>query len=132
MIQLIFLAFICLIILSHLFRIEEVTTEAILGAACAYFLIGLGWSLMYFVLESLSPGSFSFSRPHEEMNFNLFIYYSFTTMTKVGFGDITPLSKQACSLTALETALGQLYRAITNSIHVGSYISREKGSSAAG
>jgi hypothetical protein len=131
-IQFIFWAYIFLIIMSHLFRTEEVTTDAILGVACAYFLIGLAWALIYFVLESLSPGSFSFSRPHEDMKLDVFIYYSFVTMTTLGFGDITPISNPARSLTVLEAVLGQLFVAITISILVGSYLSRGKGSSAAG
>jgi voltage-gated potassium channel len=130
--QIIFLGFILLIIISHLFRLEEVTMDTILGAACSYFLIGLVWSLIFFVLESLSPGSFSFSRPHEEMNLNFFLYYSFMTMTTVGFGDITPLSDPARSLSVLEAVLGQLYMAITIAILVGSYLSRGKRSSASG
>ncbi len=130
--QLIFLGFILLIIIAHLFRLEEVTTDTILGAACAYFLIGFGWSLIYFILESLSPGSFSFPRLHEEMNLNLFLYYSFVTMTTVGFGDITPLSDPARSLSVLEAVLGQLYMAITIAILVGSYLSRGNRSSVSG
>ncbi len=130
--QIIFLGFILLILISHLFRLEEVTTDTILGAACSYFLIGLGWSLIYFILASLSPGSFSFSRPHEEMNLNLFLYYSFMTMTTVGFGDITPLSDPARSLSILEAVLGQFYMAITIAFLVGRYLSRGKRSSASG
>jgi hypothetical protein len=55
---------------------------------------------------------------------NLFIYFSFITLTTTGFGDVTPVSNPARSLVILEAALGQLFVAITISILVGTYISR--------
>jgi voltage-gated potassium channel len=83
------------------------------------------------LLESLSPGWFSFFRP-EAINLNVFNYYSFITMTTMGLGDITPISYPARFLTILEAVLGQLFVAITISILVGSYLSCRKGSSGAG
>ena len=120
--QVIFWAYILVIILSHLVRAREVTRDTIMGAACAYFLIGFAWSFVFFVAEFVSPGAFSFPHPHESTRIHVFIYYSFVTLTTLGFGDITPVSDAARSLTVLEAALGQLFIAISISFLVGSYL----------
>jgi hypothetical protein len=122
--QVIFWSYILALILSHLLRVREVDADTIMGAACAYFLIGFAWSFIFFVLEFFSPGAFSFPHAAEHAGFNVFIYYSFVTLTTLGFGDITPVSDPARSLTILEAAIGQLFVAITISILVGSYLSR--------
>ncbi len=121
--QVIFWVFIIASILSHLFDVKEVTADTILGAACSYFLIGFAWSFIFFVLESCSPGSFSFPRPRST-GFSDFIYYSFVTLATIGFGDITPVSNAARSLSILEAILGQLFMATLIAILVGSYLSR--------
>lgn len=124
--QVIFWAYVLLVILSHLLRNREVTADTIMGAACVYFLIGFAWAFLFFVLESFSPGAFSFPRPHDSAGFNAFIYFSFVTLATLGFGDITPVSNPARSLTVLEAVLGQLFVAITISILVGSFLSRSR------
>ncbi len=128
--QVIFWSYTLKVILLHLLRTREVTGDTIIGAACVYFLIGLAWSFIFFVLESLSPGSFSFPASQKAFGFNVFIYFSFITLTTTGFGDITPVSTPARSLVILEAALGQLFVAITISMLVGNYLSRSsKGGS---
>lgn len=123
----VFWAYVLVVILSHLLRAREVTADTIMGAACAYFLIGLAWSFIFFALEALSPGSFSFARTDAiPPGTNVFIYFSFVTLATLGFGDITPVSNPARSLTILEAILGQLFVAITISILVGSYLSRSR------
>ena len=129
--QIIFWSYTLVVILSHLLRAREVTADTVTGAACAYFLIGLAWSYVFFVLESLSPGSFSLPASQKGAGLNVFIYFSFITLTTTGFGDITPVSNPARSLVILEAALGQLFVAITISILVGTYLSRSgRGESA--
>ncbi|HSR13569.1 MAG TPA: potassium channel family protein [Thermodesulfobacteriota bacterium] len=129
--QIVFWSYILVVILSHLLQAREVTADTITGAACAYFLIGLAWSYVYFVLESFSPGSFTFAREDESAVLNIFIYFSFITLATVGYGDVTPVSSPARSLVVLEAVLGQLFVAITISMLVGSYLSRSrKGASA--
>jgi hypothetical protein len=119
--QVIFWAYILVVILSHLLRAMEVTADTIMGAACCYFLIGLAWSFIFLALEFSFPGAFS--TPRASADFNVFIYFSFVTLTTLGFGDITPVSNPARSLTILEAVIGQLFVAITISILVGSYLS---------
>ena len=106
-----FFAYTAIIILSHIVREKEVTTESIYGAICAYFLMGLMWACVFFTLETLQPGSFQTAQ-EIDISFSYFSYYSFVTLTTLGYGDITPLSNPARSLSTMEAMTGQLYLAV--------------------
>jgi hypothetical protein len=99
------------IILSNVIKAEKVTTDTILGAICAYILLGLAWTMVYSLLELLQPGSFHINEATTRMR-DEFLYYSFVTMTTLGYGDITPISHPARSLSTLEAVTGQLYIAV--------------------
>ncbi len=99
------------IILSNVIKAEKVTTDTILGAICAYILLGLAWTMVYSLLELLQPGSFQTNTATTRLR-DEFFYYSFVTMTTLGYGDITPISHPARSLSTLEAVTGQLYIAV--------------------
>lgn len=84
------------------------------GAICAYLLIGFAWAAMYSTIEAAHPGSF---RTPAEMSTAgssaSFVYYSFVTLTTVGYGDITPITRVAGTFAWMEALTGQLYLAIT-------------------
>ena len=118
-----FYAYIVIIILSHIFREKEVTADLIMGAACVYFFIGLMWALVFAVLESLQPGSFAIGQGLTTDIVN-FVYYSFVTQTTLGYGDITPITAPARSLSLLEAVIGQLYLAVLIARLVGVHIAQ--------
>ena len=69
------------------------------------------WSLFYVPVNILIPGSFSvqiIGSPFEQVQ--NFLYYSFVTLTTLGYGDITPIRGTARALSTIEEILGQLYR----------------------
>ncbi len=121
--SIIFLVYTAIVILTHLFRNKEITTDVIMGSVCVYFLIGLTWGFVYLILESLCPGSFLIEQATAN-HLADFIYYSFVTLTTLGYGDIIPLSPPARSLSALEAIMGQLYIAILIARLVGVHISQ--------
>jgi len=123
-----FLAFTIFIIGAYLFTEKEVTTEVIAGAVCVYFLLGTAWSLVYALLELLNPGSFSLPEGLSP-DLSTFHYFSFTTITTMGYGDITPLSHKAFSLATLEAVTGQLYVAILVARLVGMHVSHSRSGS---
>jgi hypothetical protein len=84
--------------------------------------LGLIWTLAYLLLAQLAPGSFAFALAGSRGmdNFNAF-YFSFSTLTTLGFGDITPVSKVARTLSIMETVTGTLYVAILISRLVSRY-----------
>ena len=88
------------------------------AAVCGYLLLGLGWALVFSTLEHVSPGSFGDPLGTGAQNHAVLagmphlIYFSFTTLTTLGYGDVVPTSTLARSLSTLEAVLGQLYLAL--------------------
>jgi hypothetical protein len=121
--SILFMGFIVGIILSYLFRGEEITSDVIMGAICGYFLLGLLWANVYALFAVLDPNSFQFS---QAMGAGVqdFTYYSFVTLTTLGYGDITPVSNPARSLSLLEAVIGQLYLAILVARLIGIHIAQ--------
>lgn len=95
---------------SHL----EITIDTLLGSICGYLLIGLTWSYLYLTIASISPNSFSYQLGEGTMRDGAqhFIYYSFVTLTTLGYGDIIPRSDSARAYSWLEAATGQIYLAV--------------------
>ena len=120
------LAYTAAIILFHLFREDRITGDMIMGAICAYFLMGLVWAFAYSTLELFQPGSFQM--PQGTVNQATFAYYSYVTLTTLGYGEITPISAPARSFAILEAMIGQLYLAVLIARLVGIHITQSSRS----
>jgi hypothetical protein len=120
-----FLTLVAASLLMDIARSRRVDMNVVFGACCVYLLLGLIWAAVYSLLESAAPGSFDLSgRPDgAESAASGLVYYSFITMTTVGYGDIVPLSPPARALSALQGLVGQLYLAIVIARFVGLEIS---------
>jgi len=102
------------IVLLVMFRQGHVTWSRIQGGVCAYLMLGLAWASAYDLVEQVHSGAFHFlSSPSNfaELTAKL-IYFSFATLTTVGYGDVLPLSPYARSLAIGEAIVGQLFPAI--------------------
>jgi hypothetical protein len=119
----VFYGYISVNILTFIFKEKDVTADLIIGAICAYFLAGLFWSSIFSFMEMVQPGSFLIPEGTSDQG-PLFIYFSFVTLTTLGYGDVTPLSEAARSLSVLEAAMGQLYIAILVARLVGLHIAQ--------
>lgn len=118
------MAFMVIIILSHIIRVKNVTADIIYGAIVVYLLMALMWSFTYSVVEDLHPGSFIIPEsPIKDSRF-LFTYFSFVTLSTLGYGDITPLTAPACSLSILEAIIGQIYLVVVVAWLVGMFVSQ--------
>jgi len=124
-VSVLFLGFTIVIILKYLFREKRITADIIMGAICVYFLMGLMWAMGYSLLEMFEPGSFQIP-PGMDIAGPGFGYYSYVTLTTLGYGDITPISRPAQSLSTLEAAMGQLYLAVLVARLVGVHISQSR------
>lgn len=122
----ILLAYTAAVILFHLFREDRITGDMIMGAICAYFLMGLIWAFLYSTLEFFQPGSFQM--PQGTVNQATFTYYSYVTLTTLGYGEITPISTPARSFALLEAMMGQLYLAVLIARLVGIHIAQSSRS----
>lgn len=103
----------------RLFQVHYVTADTIKGGICAYLLIGFLWATLYGLLMRVNPDSFIYS--HEM----LYVHFSFTTLTTLGYGDIVPAGRTAAILTNSEAIIGQLYLTIFVARLVGLYIVNE-------
>jgi hypothetical protein len=118
--------YIAFLMVKHLLSIKAVTADMIYSAISIYLLIGIGWSGIYDLLEIISPGSFS-GQPEADL-----LYFSFITLTTVGYGDILPLSVFAQRLVIIEATMGSIYMAVIVAIIVGRYMSMPDGESEVG
>jgi len=113
-----------LILRDIIMRIHTVTTDLIIGAINVYLMVAVGFAFLYGLIEFLQPGSFTgleelVSIPDRVL---YFIYFSFTTITTLGYGDISPLTPFSMTASFIEAIFGQLYLAILVARLVALYI----------
>jgi hypothetical protein len=108
------------IILTAVFRSRRTTLDTIMGAVCVYFLMGMIWAYVFCFLELLHPGSFTSTTGHIAIQAggpglsdeSDLIYFSFCTLTTLGYGDIVAVARPGRSMASLEAVIGQLYLAV--------------------
>lgn len=123
------LVMLTVLILGDLFRSDAgVTRDRLRGAACAYLLMGVAWALAYILIYIWSPGSLvagdAILKLHgaadsEPIELGHLTYYSFVTLTTLGYGDITPVRPLASTLAWLEALAGQFYLTVLVAFLVG-------------
>jgi len=102
------------LVIRQVFREGPITPQRIQGAVAVYLLLGVAWAGIYELIAGIWPGAFRFSEAPQsgpELAAGL-AYYSFVTLTTMGYGDITPLHPVARSAAILEALTGQLFPAI--------------------
>jgi hypothetical protein len=107
-----FFLFITGTITDHILHSEKVSTDTLYGAVCVFLLLGLLWASIYGFLEYVSPGIIFVNNNAEAVNLlttNEIIYYSYTTLTTLGYGDITALTSEGRIISVLEAIVGQLF-----------------------
>src|SRR5262249_19010418 len=120
--------------LRAILKQKEVTGETISLSISIYMLLGLDWAVFYIVLYYLQPHAFSFgsAAPPPTQSFPILVYFSLTTISTVGFGDITPLTLQARYAAVAEAITGQFYLAILVARLVGLYMSHKAAEESGG
>lgn len=105
----------------------DMSNNRVVGTICVYLLLGVIWALSYSVLELSAPGSFSGFEVNVERGWDSqWLYFSFVTMTNLGYGDLLPVSATARAMAYPQAVFGQFYIAILVAGLVGAYIRREK------
>jgi len=82
-------------------------------------------SILMLILDLLIPGSFSLGEPVAE-SASEFIYFGFVTLSTLGYGDITPSTPMARSMSIFTSLLGQLYLVIIMALIIGKFLSAKK------
>ena len=122
-----FYAFIAVAVFLEVIKTRQVTADTMYGAVCVYLLVGVTFGSLYDLIETLHPGSFQINvdvAGPGEIRWRTLIFFSFMTLTTIGFGDITPTTVQTQSLTAIEGVIGVLYVAVLIARVVGIYARR--------
>ena len=113
-----FLVLAVVILIIHVLLGATTIYNKILGSICGYLVLGIAFAVAYSMIDGLNPDAFDFNVVLEaEVNnhairINLFIYYSFVTLTTLGYGDVTPIAPTARVLSWVEAVIGQFYIAI--------------------
>ncbi len=132
-----FLIYIGAIILHRIIDNQTVSSNTIFASLCIYLLMGLAWAFIYSIVELVSPGSFQMNEKyfpsssegrHIFSKLYYFMYFSFTTITTLGYGDIIPASAWGRMCASLEAMFGQLYLVVLVSRLVGMHITQRSHS----
>ena len=107
LVQFTFLVSSIVIILQGIFQARKVTSDTVTGGICIYLMLGLVWFELYEILLLLEPDAFS-----KTMLYYRTFYFSFVTLTTVGYGDVVPVHRVAMILSNLEAITGQIYLAV--------------------
>lgn len=116
--------------IKNLLASTRVTTDTLAASLCGYGFLVAAWAAAYSLLEVLQPGSFIYpdiASLERQMRFGLgdsatALYFSFVTMTTLGYGDIVPATDSSRLLAAMQAFMGQAYIAILVAKLVGQYV----------
>ena len=130
-----FFAYFIYILLVNVFQTDKITTDLIYGSICIYLLLGVEWAFIYSILDFTRPGSIAFEMlegASGEFNREIvqriphYLYFSFTTLTTLGYGDIAPQTLSARMMTSMEAILGQFYLTILVARLIGLHLIRKQ------
>ncbi len=117
-----FTLYVLIAVARHVYRQRSVTADHLFGAACVYLLLGLTWASAFALCELIHPGSFtSGGVPIEDIKPAPLLYFSYVTLTTLGYGDITPASSPARSLAVMEAVAGVFYLTVLVARMVSQY-----------
>lgn len=104
-------------IISH----RNIDLNHLMGALSVYLLLGVIWALLFVILRYFDPGALLnvSSPPGNPGEMRELLYYSYVTLTTLGYGDVTPASPLARNLSVLEAVFGQLFLAVMIASLVG-------------
>ena len=97
------------IVLRGILRQDAANFDIVSGAAAVYLLLGIAWACAYSLVDDLAPGAFKGIVDQPVMRWNGLLYFSLTTLTTLGYGDVLPVHPFARKLATLQAATGVLY-----------------------
>ncbi len=128
---LVLLALTTLVMLNSLVQADQVSRDTIVGGICVYLMVGLSFALIFIILAELDPTVFAWGvdpNPIDDppRRATQLLYFSFVTLTTLGYGDISPRSDLAQMFAVSEAVIGQLYLTIFVARLVGLYVGRRR------
>lgn len=112
---------------NSVFFSQKITINHLVGASCIYLLLGIIWAILYANLYYFDTDAFTgLTDKNTRMYLSEFMYYSYVTLTTLGFGDITPISPLAKTLSFMQAVAGQLYLTIMVAGLIGKALNTSK------
>lgn len=132
-----FYFYVSFVLLGYTLRSKAIDPEQLFTAVCAYLLIGVAFAFLYTGILVFTPGalageplsSLAFASSTHSVSFEMMLYYSFATLSTLGYGDIVPTSTPVMMLSAFQATLGQLYLTVIIAWLVGMHL-QQRGSKA--
>jgi hypothetical protein len=133
-IQILFLGYVLGIVVRSVFKAKIITSDILCGAVSVYLLVGVLAGLMFVLIEYYAPGSFRVSNwttddAAQQASFiedpGWLVYFSFVTLTTVGYGDVLPASAVARSASVLVAVIGQVILMVQIARLVGMHVAQE-------
>ena len=109
------------LLLRYVFGPEVMDGDRLWGAASAYLMIGILWCFIYALVELEQGQTFLVRGERANLELIELLYFSFSTLTTIGFGDIVPISRGAQAAAIFEGIVGTLFLAILIAKLVGVY-----------
>ena len=119
-IDLIFIVTAVFLIVQKIFSDTKVTGDTLRGGISVYLMLGIVWYQIYQIILIIIPQAFVGDFEGDSTSYQIF-YFSFVTLTTVGYGDILPAHKATMIMANLEAIVGQLYPAVIIARLVSSY-----------
>ena len=132
-VQLVFLCYVLWIVVRTVFRAKIITSDILCGAVSVYLLVGVLAGLVFLLIEYFAPGSFRVSNwttdpITQQASFiqdpGWLLYFSFVTLTTVGYGDVLPASAVARSASVLVAVIGQVLLMVQIARLVGMHVAQ--------
>jgi Ion channel len=111
----IFYAYAIVSLVAYVLRDDVATYDELFAAVCLYIFIAMFWACLYWIVKYFQPGAFYVNEVNNvdgRMTWWDLLYFSFTTLTSTGYGEITPVSSHARSLVMLQQVTGVMYVAL--------------------
>jgi len=121
---LIFFGLALVIAAKEVFSKASITANTFAGAFSLYLLLGLIWTLLYILAYQIEPGAFKGLDP--SVASGELIYFSYITLTSLGYGDIVSLTPITRTLAFMEVIVGQFYMAVLVGALVGKYLTHHR------
>lgn len=104
-----FFGYTIIVLLNFILNSSKITRHVIHAALIGYLLMGMMWASIYQLVDTIAPGSFSLVQGWTDNPRLIYLYFSYVTLTTLGYGDITPLTAPAYSISIIEAIIGQIY-----------------------
>lgn len=124
-----FYSYTIITLITYLVKAVTVTQDLLFGAISVYLLMGITFGAVFSMVESIYPGSFEVNSDNiedEYVHWSDLTYFSFTTLTTLGYGDITAQGSAARSMAIFEAVAGQMYITMIVAKLVGLSISQNR------